>query len=41
MSKAKGRKRWSKGVKGNYDIKIAIKNDHERGDQEARVSADL
>ena len=34
-------KRWSKGVKGNYHIKIAIKNDHERGDQEARVSADL
>ena len=41
MSKAKGRKRWSKGVKGNYHIKIAIKNDHERGDQEAKVSADL
>ena len=41
VSKAKGGKRWSKGVKGNYHIKIAIKNDHERGDQEARVSADL
>jgi len=35
VPKAKGRKRWSKGVKGNYHIKIA------RGGQEARVSADL